>query len=132
MPIISIHDRLPNVITISPVHGDAQKSTGDDVEANPNLKEVIVDVNCGAALLRGAHLYAPGVLAMPAQTKVNERVNIFADVEGLCKRGHNSTYESPKKIFVGVGVVQMQRYQLFGANLIPRFVICILDMKIAN
>lgn len=28
--------------------------------------EVIVDTMCGAAVLRGAHVYAPGVLGLPA------------------------------------------------------------------
>lgn len=120
MPLVSIHPEIPDVITISPVVHDAQDLNCDSIKPEPNLKEVIVDVTCGAALLRGAHLYAPGVLAMPAQTKLNERVNIFADTKGLCKKGTNTDYESDKKVFIGFGIVQMQRYQLFGPNLDPK------------
>lgn len=120
MPTVSIHNHptLPDVITIGSLHSDGK--TTDVLTAEPNLKEVIVDVACGASILRGAHLYAPGVLAMPAQTMVNERVNLYADVEGTCKKGTNTMYDSQKKVFLGIGQVQMQRYQLFGANLIPK------------
>lgn len=31
---------------------------------NVHLKEVIVDTDCGAAVLRGAHIFAPGVVGM--------------------------------------------------------------------
>lgn len=108
MPTISFHPQLPNVITISQVHA-ALDNILDVLKPEPNLKEVMVDVTCGAALLRGAHLYAPGVLAMPTQTQINDRVNIFADIEGLCKKGTNTVYESKSKVFIGIGVVQMQR-----------------------
>lgn len=83
-------------------------------EPRPELKEVIVDVFCAAAILRGAHIYYPGVLAMQSNTKLNEMVNIFADVEGACKKGTNIVYESPQKTFIGIGRVKMQRHQLYG------------------
>lgn len=38
----------------------------EDVDLNvTNIeKEVIVDVECAASVLRGAHIYAPGVMGM--------------------------------------------------------------------
>ncbi|KAJ8918586.1 hypothetical protein NQ315_013091 [Exocentrus adspersus] len=42
-------------------------------------KEIIVDVDCAAAVLRGAHVYAPGVLAMMSGTKIDDSVSIYAD-----------------------------------------------------
>ena len=40
------------------IHGSGPK---DDLV--PALKEIIVDSHCGAAILRGADIYAPGVVA---------------------------------------------------------------------
>lgn len=50
---------------------------------------------------------------MQSNTKIEEMVNIFADIEGLCKKGTNVVYASPHKLFVGIGQVKMQRFQLF-------------------
>lgn len=109
-PSIEWHRKLTDVITISPLA--KLKQSNDD---NEIVGEVIVDVRCGAAILRGAHLFAPGVLAMPARTALGERVNIFADVAGTCKRGSKTYHENERKVFVGVGVVRQQRHRLFVA-----------------
>ncbi|KAL5291419.1 NSUN6 family protein [Megaselia abdita] len=87
---------------------------------DPTLKEVIVDKSCGAALLRGAHLYAPGVLAMQSGTKQDEVVNVFADLEGKCKKGTTTEYLSDQKTFIGIGQVKQQRYQIYGDGLDPK------------
>lgn len=87
-----------------------------NTEPRLQLKEVIIDVFCAAAILRGAHIYCPGVLAMQTNTKLDEMVNIFADIEGACKKGTNVVYESPQKQFIGVGRVRMQRHQLYGTD----------------
>lgn len=79
-----------------------------------DCKEIVIDTNCGAAVLRGAHIFAPGVLAMQSNTKFNELVNVYADIDGACKKGTNTVYQSARKLFVGVGRVKMQRYQLYG------------------
>lgn len=93
-------------------------------------KEIIVDVTCAASILRGAHLYAPGVLGMTSGTALDECVNIFADIQGKCKQGTNKLFESIEKVFIGIGIVKMQRHQLFGLNLNPRyFLILIKNMK---
>lgn len=101
---------LPEVIAIGSL----------DVSAIPpkpqaNAKEVIVDVVCAAAVLRGAHIFAPGILAMQTNTKSDELVNVYADLDGICRKG-TTFYESNGKYFIGMGVVKMQRFQLFGAD----------------
>ena len=40
------------------IHGSGPK---DDLM--PAVKEIVVDSHCGAAILRGADIYAPGVMA---------------------------------------------------------------------
>lgn len=71
----------------------------------------------------GAHLYAPGVLAMETNTGLSECVNIFADIDGLCKRGA-TTFDSPNKRIIATGKVLMQRHQLFRNNVTPRYNFC--------
>lgn len=83
-------------------------------------KEIIVDVFCGAAVLRGSHIYSPGVLAMQSNTKIDEIVNIFVDIEGMCRKGTNIVYESSPKRFIGIGQVKMQRHQLYGPEACSR------------
>ncbi|XP_017001866.2 tRNA (cytosine(72)-C(5))-methyltransferase NSUN6 isoform X1 [Drosophila takahashii] len=100
--------KLPEVLCIEPL---AARLT--EVSVDPNLKEVIVDTCCGAALLRGAHIYAPGVLAMESNAQLQELVSVYADLTGKCKRGSVTRYSSSEKIFLGTGKVLMQRYQLF-------------------
>ncbi|XP_011186734.3 tRNA (cytosine(72)-C(5))-methyltransferase NSUN6 [Zeugodacus cucurbitae] len=102
---------IPEVLCISP----RSFNIVDIKEKQSGLqREVVVDSCCGGALLRGAHIYAPGVLAMEAGTKLNEQVLVYADLAGKCKQGTNIRYDSLDKLFLGVGVVRMQRHQIFG------------------
>lgn len=55
---MEIHPLIPNVIII--YHNLENKSR----VLEKYSKEVIVDTDCAAAILRGAHIYAPGILAM--------------------------------------------------------------------
>ena len=49
------HPRLTDVLLID--------GSGPHVDLVPVEKEIIVDLHCGAAVLRGADIFAPGVLA---------------------------------------------------------------------
>lgn len=54
---IEQHDTLKELILVH--HKEAVDLRNTDAE-----KEVIVDSECGASVLRGSHIYAPGVMAM--------------------------------------------------------------------
>ncbi|XP_037939833.1 tRNA (cytosine(72)-C(5))-methyltransferase NSUN6 [Teleopsis dalmanni] len=99
---------LPEMVCISKV----EEPIHEDIER----KEVIVDTSCASAVLRGAHIYAPGVLAMESGTKVQEEVSVYADLTGVCKRGTSIRLNMPHKLFIGIGVTRMQRYQLYNQN----------------
>ncbi|XP_044271977.1 tRNA (cytosine(72)-C(5))-methyltransferase NSUN6 [Tribolium madens] len=76
-------------------------------------KEIIIDAVCGAAVLRGAHIYAPGVIGMMTNIQVGDNVSIYVDFEkNKCKKGFLKLYEG-KKIFIGNGEVILGRHQLF-------------------
>lgn len=105
--------QLPEILCIDPLETPV-KNAFDDTR-----KEVVVDTSCGAALLRGAHIFAPGVLAMESGTQLKELVNVFADLPGKCKRGTATRYLCNEKIFLGVGEVLMQRHQLYNDSKEP-------------
>lgn len=108
-------------------------------------KEVIIDVNCGAAVLRGANIYAPGIIGMMTGklcsillliiqifaiitilhafynllgTCIGDKVKICVDIGGKCKKGYQKLYNDPEKTVVGIGIVKMIRNQLFGENIL--------------
>lgn len=53
-------------------------------------------------------------------TRLDEFVNIFADLDGKCSRGSLVQYTG-SKVFVGLGTVKMTRKQIFeGINNNPQ------------
>ncbi|CAG9819441.1 unnamed protein product [Phaedon cochleariae] len=85
---------------------------------NEYEKEIIIDVDCAAAVLRGAHIYAPGVMGMMSGSQIGDKVSIYADMLKKCKRGLQKRLSGDgEKLFIGNGVVKMQRHQLFAENL---------------
>lgn len=50
---------------------------------------------------------------------MNEKVDIYGDLEGHCKRGLKVKYEG-KKLYVGTGYLKKLRYDLFDNGVRPR------------
>ncbi|XP_018056757.1 PREDICTED: putative methyltransferase NSUN6 isoform X2 [Atta colombica] len=75
--------------------------------------EIIVDAICGAAVLRGSHVYAPGVIGMPNGLSINTKISVFADVTGQCKKGLIKPYANSNKIYLGNGILRQTRKELF-------------------
>ncbi|KAJ8279814.1 hypothetical protein COCON_G00068800 [Conger conger] len=101
IPILS-HTQVPDVLLL-PVVGPRA--------ALPENPEVIVGTQCGNAVLRGAHVFAPGILSAPKYMKAGDKVSVFSDVEGKCTRGAKEFHG--KKVFVGNGVAEMGRANIF-------------------
>lgn len=57
LPTIKVHDKVSECITIG-------RLNETELDLIPVPKEVIVNSFCGASILRGAHVFAPGVLGM--------------------------------------------------------------------
>ncbi|XP_011633330.1 putative methyltransferase NSUN6 isoform X1 [Pogonomyrmex barbatus] len=89
-----------------------------DLSVSLDLKrysnEIIVDAACGAAVLRGAHVYAPGIIGMPNGLTINTKISVFADVTGQCKKGLIKSYADSNKIYLGNGILQQTRKEIFG------------------
>lgn len=45
-----------------------------ELEMEKTTKQVIVDAQCAAAVLRGAHVFAPGVMGLPTSKLTNYEV----------------------------------------------------------
>lgn len=88
------------------------------INVEKTRNEVIVDPLCAAAVLRGAHVYAPGVLGLPSDCVLNERIDIYGAMDGKCKRGLKVKYDGDKK-YVGTGYLKMLRYNIFDKGIQP-------------
>ncbi|KAF5296356.1 hypothetical protein FQR65_LT10248 [Abscondita terminalis] len=112
IPKIEVHPLLSDVVIL---HNQDTKY----LNLNPHSHEVIVDVYCAAAVMRGAHIFAPGIIGMLPGAKVGDIVSVYADLLGKCKKGFNKIYNSDNKLFIGNGLIRMTRQDLFGIDLVP-------------
>ncbi|XP_060949924.1 tRNA (cytosine(72)-C(5))-methyltransferase NSUN6 [Limanda limanda] len=99
------HPRIPDVLLL-PVDGPRS--------VEQLSSEVVVGAQCGNAVLRGAHVFAPGIIASPKYMKAGDVVSVFSDLEGRCTRG--ATSFQGKKVFVGNGVAELGRSSIFCAD----------------
>jgi len=73
--------------------------------------EVIVDVPCGMAVLRGAQIFTPGVLSCPKSLARGDEVSVFADLSRKCLQGMTSY--TGEKLYLGNAVALLSRYDMF-------------------
>ncbi|KAK3919598.1 tRNA (cytosine(72)-C(5))-methyltransferase NSUN6 [Frankliniella fusca] len=78
--------------------------------------EVIVDPACGAAVLRGANVFAPGVIGLLPGATIGDIVSVYANIGSTCKRGWTQKIDANERYFVGNGVLLMDRKQLFSGD----------------
>ncbi|XP_043237340.1 tRNA (cytosine(72)-C(5))-methyltransferase NSUN6-like [Amphibalanus amphitrite] len=97
------HGSLPELLVVR---------ADDRPPPTPGHCQLIVDALCGAAVLRGADVYAPGVLGCPAELLAGDAVAVYADRDGRCLRGRTQPYAGATT-FVGNGVMQLSRRELF-------------------
>ncbi|XP_063159616.1 tRNA (cytosine(72)-C(5))-methyltransferase NSUN6 [Candoia aspera] len=105
VPVLQ-HPELPDMLLI-PVIGPRK-----DLQRLPN--EVIVDAQCGSAVLRGAHVYAPGIISASKFMKAGSVVSVYSDIEGKCKRGAKEFFGN--KVFIGNGISELSRSEIFTSN----------------
>ncbi|XP_025033457.1 putative methyltransferase NSUN6 isoform X1 [Python bivittatus] len=105
VPVLQ-HPELPDMLLI-PVIGPRK-----DLQRLPN--EVIVDAQCGSAVLRGAHVYAPGIISASKFMKAGSVVSVYSDIEGKCKRGAKEFFGN--KVFIGNGISELSRNEIFTSN----------------
>ncbi|XP_046678944.1 tRNA (cytosine(72)-C(5))-methyltransferase NSUN6 [Homalodisca vitripennis] len=112
-PDVYQHAELPDCLVVAPW-------ACTDAQLTKHEREIIVDAACGAAVLRGANVFAPGVLGMMPSTQEGEWVSIYTDSGRRCKRGLTVPFVDPGKVFVGNGIMRMSRSHLFQKDLHPK------------
>ncbi|XP_061442342.1 tRNA (cytosine(72)-C(5))-methyltransferase NSUN6 isoform X2 [Rhineura floridana] len=105
VPVLQ-HPELPDILLI-PVIGPRK-----DLQKLAN--QVIVGAQCGNAVLRGAHVYTPGIISASKYMKAGDFVSVYSDIEGKCKRGAKEFLGT--KVFVGNGISELSRNEIFNSN----------------
>ncbi|EFC42604.1 predicted protein [Naegleria gruberi] len=91
-------------------------------------KDIVVDRKCGEAVLRGADVFAPGILGISKNCHSGSEIAILCDISSQTKKGfrfektieemiqidENTKYQN--FIYVGNGILKMDRTSIFQAN----------------
>lgn len=102
VPILQ-HPDLQDVLLI-PVIGPRKNIKKQQCEA-------IVGAQCGNAVLRGAHVYVPGIVSASKVMKVGDVVSVYSDIKGKCKKGAKEF--DGTKVFLGNGISESRRKEIF-------------------
>nr|XP_042134008.1 tRNA (cytosine(72)-C(5))-methyltransferase NSUN6 isoform X2 [Peromyscus maniculatus bairdii] len=97
------HPALPDVLLI-PV-------TGPRKNIEKQQCEVTVGAQCGNAVLRGAHVYVPGIVAASKFMKAGDVISVYSDIKGKCKKGAKEF--DGTKVFLGNGISELSRKDIF-------------------
>ncbi|XP_064410808.1 tRNA (cytosine(72)-C(5))-methyltransferase NSUN6 isoform X2 [Latimeria chalumnae] len=97
------HPELSDVLLI-PVIGPREN-------LERHTSQVIVGFQCGSAVLRGAHVFAPGILSAPKFMKTGDLVSVYSDIDAKCRRG--AIEFQGTKVFIGNGIAQLSRDGIF-------------------
>ncbi|XP_066903112.1 tRNA (cytosine(72)-C(5))-methyltransferase NSUN6 isoform X2 [Halyomorpha halys] len=122
-PKIFIHKIINDCIVVSRWKHDCRENLCE--------YDVIVDVACANAVLRGADIFAPGILSISTNAKVGDKVNVFADLERNCRRGFNKKFTG-KSLLIGTGTVKVSRNELFKNNATVRGVGVEVDWNLSG
>ncbi|XP_049633753.1 tRNA (cytosine(72)-C(5))-methyltransferase NSUN6 [Suncus etruscus] len=102
VPILD-HPDLQDVLLI-PVIGPRKNIKKQPFEA-------VVGAQCGNAVLRGAHVYVPGIVSASALMKAGDTISVYSDIKGKCKKGAKEF--DGTKVFLGNGVAEVSRKEIF-------------------
>ncbi|XP_046459272.1 tRNA (cytosine(72)-C(5))-methyltransferase NSUN6-like isoform X1 [Daphnia pulex] len=106
-PVVQFHPKVHDILVV--------KSNHAIEKVEPIYPHVMVGLGCAIAILRGANAYSPGITAIPNGVVIGDKVSVFGDLLGQCKRGWNKEYEG-KKYFVGNGLLLQNRQDLFSVG----------------
>lgn len=103
---VYVHPKISEAIILESLHQE------NDIQISRDSKEIIVDKFCGAAVLRGADIFAVGVLRAPSHLSRNDKVAVYVDLESQCLKGTTKEFKGPK-LFVGNGTSVKSRAEIF-------------------
>ncbi|KAF7465330.1 Hypothetical predicted protein [Marmota monax] len=102
VPVLQ-HPDLQDVLLI-PVIGPRKNIKRQQCEA-------IVGAQCGSAVLRGAHVYIPGIMSASKFMKAGDVISVYSDIKGKCKKGAKEF--DGTKVFLGNGISELSRKEIF-------------------
>ncbi|KAK2152149.1 hypothetical protein LSH36_338g01025 [Paralvinella palmiformis] len=102
-PVIDVHPMIADMLVI-------RNDGPHDIKQVEN--EVIIDLSCGTAVLRGADIYIQGILAATPGMRVGDEVSVYVDLDRGCRKGLTKPYEG-RKLFVGNGMALCSRQDVF-------------------
>lgn len=82
------------------------------VQLIPHKMEVIVSLECGEAVLRGANVFVPGLIGAPSSLQKGDLTAVYADVNNECRRGDKRRFNGVK-LFIGNGLMKVSRDDIF-------------------
>ncbi|XP_077628529.1 tRNA (cytosine(72)-C(5))-methyltransferase NSUN6 isoform X2 [Crocuta crocuta] len=74
-------------------------------------REAVVGAQCGNAVLRGAHVYVPGIVSASKFMKAGDLISVYSDIKGKCKKGAKEF--DGTKVFLGNGISELSRKEIF-------------------
>lgn len=102
IPVVQ-HPALPDVLLIP--------MTGPRKNIERQQGEVIVGAQCGNAVLRGAHVYVPGIVSASKFMKAGDVISVYSDINSKCKKGAKEF--DGTKVFLGNGISELSRKDIF-------------------
>ncbi|XP_060082504.1 tRNA (cytosine(72)-C(5))-methyltransferase NSUN6-like [Ylistrum balloti] len=103
-PCIYYHAVLKDLIIV--------EGRGPNLDLQKYNKQVVVDLACGMAVLRGADVFAQGIMGCSVGMREEDAVSVFCDVDSTCLKGATKLQEE-SMMFVGNGIACVSREKLF-------------------
>ncbi len=89
--IVQAHDVIPDCILIRPKSKSA-------IEITPSGRELLVSRRCAEAVLRGAHIYIPGMMGCSPHCAKGDTVTVLCDIHDRFLRGSSTHILSTRKL----------------------------------
>ena len=105
--LVQCHELLDDVVVITTAA--AGQNEQKDVQTEFNI---VVGSGCAASVLRGAEVFAPGVIGSSPGLSKGDRVSVFADLNNELLKGATK-FNIEDYLKIGVGTAEISRSDLF-------------------
>ncbi|XP_063714343.1 tRNA (cytosine(72)-C(5))-methyltransferase NSUN6-like isoform X2 [Symsagittifera roscoffensis] len=114
------HPQYKEVLIITHKSYKKTETDGNYGQIAAPSKCVVVGGDCGNAVLRGAHVFSVGVVAIDGDAGEGDVVSVYADIKGEMSRGSKCKKQSleldaEQFVFVGNGTLLVNREDIFGS-----------------
>ncbi|XP_069111480.1 tRNA (cytosine(72)-C(5))-methyltransferase NSUN6-like isoform X2 [Argopecten irradians] len=103
-PNVYYHTVLKDLIVVD--------GRGPNLDLEKHDKKVVVDLACGMAVLRGADVFAQGIMGCSIEMAEEDSVSVYCDVNSTCLKG-STKFQDSTMTFVGNGKACLSRETLF-------------------